>query len=297
MLLPRLRFYVRLLQLLARNRVVPPHQIQEDYDRLSPTYDDYFSIYVAPHSVRLVQKLAFPPGSRVLDLACGTGTLTLALARSVGETGMVFGLDRSPGMLAMAESKARRAGLTNVRFVQADMRDALPLFPAAGLDGITCGWAIGYSNPRVLIAAAASRLKSGGKLGIIENRRNTLGPVRRAALGVAQALPGEMRQVMDLHLRLPTGRRHLESLFRSAGLIPVDVWEGGEKFTFRSGAKVLDWVLHTGASAGFDKVMASEARRHCDELFARFIERDSMRDGRIEVAHWYVAGIAEKAGC
>jgi len=51
------------------------------------------------------------PGHRVLDLGCGPGTDTLALAERVGSDGMVVGIDRDPAMLKEAERRAREARL------------------------------------------------------------------------------------------------------------------------------------------------------------------------------------------
>jgi SAM-dependent methyltransferase len=45
-------------------------------------------------------------GERVLDVACGTGALTLAVAEIVGPNGWVVGLDANPQMLAVARGKA-----------------------------------------------------------------------------------------------------------------------------------------------------------------------------------------------
>lgn len=84
------------------------------YDALTqnvgyPERADYFC--------RLLEHLGHPPGL-VLDLACGTGSLTLEFARR----GMdVYGVDASPEMLSAAQQKAAEAG-ENLLFLCQDMR-------------------------------------------------------------------------------------------------------------------------------------------------------------------------------
>lgn len=59
-----------------------------------------------------------PEGSRVLDLACGTGRLTVPLARRFEVTG----LDRSAAMLATARAKAMSSGVS-IRWLEGDMSE------------------------------------------------------------------------------------------------------------------------------------------------------------------------------
>jgi hypothetical protein len=52
--------------------------------------------------------------------------------------------------------------------------------------------------------------------------------------------------------------------------------------------------LHTGASAGFDKVMDASVKDECDRAFIEIIESDYKKNGIITITHKFVAGIAQK---
>ncbi len=288
------QFGMRVLWLVLGRRFVDADDIRDDYNRLCRTYDDCFGSHVSRHSQRLIERLPIARGMRVVDLAAGTGTLTVPLAQRVGADGHVTSVDRSAGMQTVCRRKCREGALAQVAFVENDMLAALKTLPEGEFDGVTCGWAIGYSDPVELLCQAQRILKPGGFVGIIENARHTLHPVRATALRVARTLPRHVARLMDLHRRLPRDTEHLASWFRRAGLKPRKTWDGNEPFTFRSGREVLDWVLRTGASAGFDRMMDPAVKQTCDRLFAEYIEQDHMRDGRIDVAHCYVAGIAGK---
>lgn len=277
-------------------RVVPQADIDEDYDRLSDGYDRHFSSFAATHARRMVARLAPARARRALDLAAGTGTVTLALAERVAPNGQVMACDRSAGMLSVARAKVEAAGISNVRFLHADMVDALAGLADTSLDCVTCAWALGYTAPREVLRLAFRKLRPGGVLGVIENARNTLRPVRQTALRVAASLPHHVVQWMDLHARLPRHPADLARLFTRAGFMTRDLWEGEESMTFGSGAEALGWVMKTGACAGFDRVMRPAVRQQCDALFVRYIEEEFLRDGAIHCTHRHVAGVAVKEG-
>jgi ubiquinone/menaquinone biosynthesis C-methylase UbiE len=58
-------------------------------------------------TIRLAQ---IEPGASVLDVGCGTGTLTLRAKAAAGSTGRVCGVDAAPEMIAQARRKAQKAG-------------------------------------------------------------------------------------------------------------------------------------------------------------------------------------------
>lgn len=110
---------------------------------------------------------------RVLDLGCGTGDLTIRLARLAGEGVEITGLDYSRPMLERAEQKAARAGVAgSVKFVHGDATQ-LP-FPDSHLDCVGISFAfrnLTYKNPLRLphLAEVLRVLKPGGRYVIVES--------------------------------------------------------------------------------------------------------------------------------
>ncbi len=70
---------------------------------------------------RILQQGGLQPGMRVLDLACGPGVVSCALARMVAPAGWVTGVDLSPDLLAEAKAAAVDQGLDNLSFYQGDV--------------------------------------------------------------------------------------------------------------------------------------------------------------------------------
>ena len=60
-------------------------------------------------------------GEVCVDLGSGRGTDALRMAESVGETGFVYGIDISDGMLEKARRNAEKFGVTNVSFVRSEL--------------------------------------------------------------------------------------------------------------------------------------------------------------------------------
>jgi ubiquinone/menaquinone biosynthesis C-methylase UbiE len=94
-------------------------------DVLAAKFDRYRDILqrgLTYHSDVPLASLQLAPGSKVLDVACGWGDTAIELARIVGPTGEVVGLDCCEGFLEQGRRDAKAAGVTNVRFVAADVQ-------------------------------------------------------------------------------------------------------------------------------------------------------------------------------
>jgi SAM-dependent methyltransferase len=72
-----------------------------------------------PLEQSLVDAVADGPGGRVLDVGCGTGGTTVAVARRLGAKGQCVGIDISEPMLTAARARAEREGIP-ATFIRAD---------------------------------------------------------------------------------------------------------------------------------------------------------------------------------
>jgi ubiquinone/menaquinone biosynthesis C-methylase UbiE len=113
----------------------------------------------------VVAALGLRPGAVVADAGAGPGYFALRLARAVGPSGRVYGVDAEPRMLELLARRAADAGLRNVEPV---LTAGLPLPPAA-CDAILIVNAYHHfpDGPGTL-RALAGRLAPGGRLAVVE---------------------------------------------------------------------------------------------------------------------------------
>jgi SAM-dependent methyltransferase len=122
-------------------------------------------------------------GETVLDLGSGGGIDVLLSARRVGPSGIVYGLDMTDEMLALAQRNARAGGATNVHFLKG-LIEAIPL-PAESVDIVISNCVVNLSpeKPRVL-AEIVRVLRPGGRVGITDIvAEDRLSPADRAERG------------------------------------------------------------------------------------------------------------------
>ena len=154
---------------------------------------------------RLVRRLGLRPGMRVLEVGCGPGYFSPALARATGPAGLTL-FDAQPGMLDLARARLRGAGFPGVAAV-AGLAEALP-FPDAAFDRLVMVTVLGeVPEPALGVQEAARVLKPGGRLCLVE----------------AAGDPDRLR------------RPQLDALTAAAGLEPDQAWPGllTETFLYR----------------------------------------------------------------
>lgn len=187
------------------------------FRRLTPLYDAVMSRVLRERAfkARLVNEAALSPGLRVLDVGCGTGTLTLALKRACPAT-EVTGVDIDPDALAVAEGKARAEALV-VTFLRGSATD-LPV-PAESFDRVCSSLLLHHlaADQRLKALREMGRvLKPGGSL-LIADWGRPRGLLPRLGFQVVRLLDGYARTADHAAGRLADRVR--EAGFDSVGAV------------------------------------------------------------------------------
>ena len=145
---------------------VPEKDVHDLFSRVAPNYDkmnDLISLGTQRlWRKKLFKKLQVKPGDFCLDLCCGTGDLTIALAKQVGPSGNVVGLDFNEDMLRLAYDKVLTAGAE--KEIQLRQADAMNLpYEDSSFDIVTIGFGLRYVPDAYQVLREVYRvLKPGG---------------------------------------------------------------------------------------------------------------------------------------
>ena len=121
-----------------------------------------------------MDKLLIAEGSVVADLGAGGGWFTMRLANRVGPNGIVFAQDVQSQMIEAITRRITRAALRNVKTVlgtQSDPRLPQPIDAALIVDTYH-----ELEQPVLMLRGVAQVLKPGGRIGIIEFKKDGWGP-------------------------------------------------------------------------------------------------------------------------
>ena len=126
---------------------------------------------------RIVAQMGIASGMSAADLGCGSGYITVALARVVGKHGVVSAVDVMQEPLETLRAKAEAGGFTNVREIRADLEVlGSTKLPDGSQDFSVLANVLFQSQKKDAIIAEAVRiLKPGGRLVIVDWKKGMKG--------------------------------------------------------------------------------------------------------------------------
>jgi SAM-dependent methyltransferase len=217
---------------------------------------------IAPFGKQVIDRAKLAVGERVLDVGCGCGATSLEIARRVGASGAVTGIDISRVMLERARSRAREAGLTNLRFEDADAQTHA--FPPASFDVVCSRFGVMFfADPEAAFRNLLTALRPGGRLSFVcwralgENPWMLI-PLMAAAQHVTMPAPPAPEAPGPFAFG---DRDRVQRILSSAGFAGISIDAFDERMTIAGGALdgVVDFMLEMGPTAALLRDAPPEA--------------------------------------
>jgi ubiquinone/menaquinone biosynthesis C-methylase UbiE len=245
------------------------------YDARSSKYNESWHPEHAANYIRWAQPDA---GKHVLDLACGTGLVSIAAKHAIGPTGTVTAVDISTGMMAVGKESAKKEGL-DIQWLEWDITNLLSAKDEGKIrddyDWITCATALVLlEDPLSAIKQWKELLKSGGRIitDVPTEKAMPQGMVFEEVgkeMGIEQ--PSRRLWVKD--------EKSLERLFLDAGFEIAKSWKAPGYLPRKDhGADEAGELFDRWTGTDFCRVFGEENVR--DEARTMFIERFEKMKGK-----------------
>lgn len=135
-----------------------------DWNEMSKTFDRWLP-YIQPVAEALISLADLSEGQEILDVAAGTGEPSLTIARRFGSKIHITAVDGAEAMVAVANEKRRKEGLSNAIFLP--MKAEALAFPTDRFDRVISRFGVMlFDNPLQGLKEMRRVLKPGGKITI-----------------------------------------------------------------------------------------------------------------------------------
>ncbi len=195
-------------------------QLQQLFDRIAPDYDNPATRFFPFCADRLVDYVKPKPGSKVLDVATGTGAVAVSFAQAIGAGGRVMAMDFSAGMLDQAAENIRKMALANIDLHEMDA-ERLD-FRNNYFHYVVCSHGLYFlSDMSRALSEWVRVLRPGGTLAFTSFEKTAFQPMLDDFIEQLQAYGVELPDG-PLGVRRITSLAHCRDLLLDAGLVEVD---------------------------------------------------------------------------
>lgn len=260
--------------------------IRKTFNTVADGYDNHALRYFSDSAKHLATCLDLKGDERALDVATGTGSNALVLARHL-LSGHVTGVDFSEGMLKQARAKTELASLRNVDFVEMDMQKLS--FPDNQFDVATCAFGIFFvEDMEGSLKQISSKVKTGGKVAVTSFYDNAFLPLvelffERLALYGIERPPLSWKRIAT--------EEKLAALFESANLIDIAVQRKNIGYYLRSADEWWDLIWYAGFRAMVDQLAPQQLDKFKTEHLAEIQSLASSEGIWLDVEVLYAIGI------
>ncbi len=186
--------------------------VEKTFDTVADAYDHPSLSWFDKTAEAITELAGIQADQRILDIACGTGKVTTALARHQQQP-TVTAVDLSSGMLQQARQKAEHHQLENIEFHQMAFEE---MAFGEQFDAAVCSFGIFFVNEmEEALVKFAEQVKPGGRIILTTFAEGSFSPFTDAFMrlygefGFDVPTPGWLRLCSD---------EHMKQLFADAGL-------------------------------------------------------------------------------
>ena len=144
-------------------------EAKRSYDRISRYYDYLTGAFERKYAEMALERLSIVEGDTVLEIGFGTGHCLKRIAESIGQTGKVYGIDISSGMMEITKKRLEKAGLAKRAELYCGDAASLP-FDDKTFDAVFMSFTLElFDTPEVpkVLEQIKRALKPGGRLGVV----------------------------------------------------------------------------------------------------------------------------------
>jgi len=259
--------------------------MKETFDTVSSGYDNGALRFFPASAEHMAASLGLRGDEQVLDVACGTGHASLAIAEKL-KRGRVTAVDFSSGMLDQARKKAAALNVSNIEFLERDMQNLG--FDAGMFDVAVCAFGIFFvEDMDAQLSHIASAVRPGGRTMICNFLENYFHPLKDLMANRLEAYGVQMPPQTWKRIANEAGCRQL---FEKAGFTDIRVEQKNVGYYLDSADQWWDIVWNAGYRRMVARLSAKDQEQFKQEHLAEIAALGTDKGVWLDVGVLYTVG-------